>query len=111
MWPHTTSRGRLLSIVRRTASLPSDLRGEPSRYPFGGECTTSTAPSGQGSSIGSASSSLRSKLQGQGVTGTPAPSPKKGTPSISVPSPCRTVADGQPEHASRSASSVSLLPG
>ncbi len=33
------------------------------------------------------------------------------TPSIVAPSPCRTVAAGQPSAAPRSASTVSLLPG
>ena len=41
----------------------------------------------------------------------PAPRPKKATPSISVTSPCRTTACSQSAQASRSASSVSLLPG
>jgi hypothetical protein len=55
--------------------------------------------------------SSRSKLQSQGVTGTPAPRPKNSTPSIDSDSPCRTAAASQPAAASRSASSVSLLPG
>ena len=59
----------------------------------------------------SASSSSRSKLQPQGVTGIPPPSPKNVVPSICVASPCRTVAASQPSTAARSSSSVSLLPG
>ena len=58
-----------------------------------------------------ASASVRSKLQSQGVIGTPAPRPKNSTPSISAASPWSTVAALQPAAASRSASSVSLLPG
>src|SRR5918994_2105943 len=111
MWPHRAMVGRASSIARSTASLPRCVPRLRSTWPFGGEWTTSTAPSGQPDSIAVASSSSRSKLQSHGVTGTPAPSPKKARPSISVGSPCRTVAVSHPEHAARSAASVSLLPG
>jgi hypothetical protein len=53
-----------------------------STCPFGGECTTRIAPSGQLSSLAAASSSLRSKLHGNGVGGTPPPSPKNRAPAI-----------------------------
>ena len=87
-------------------------RSRRRRGPCGGEWTTSTPPSGQPASRSAASSSVRSKLQSQGVIGTPAPRPKN----------CDAVDLGrrrrggrwrrsQPAAASRSASSVSLLPG
>src|SRR5262249_28401743 len=110
MWPKTARRGRCSSIAASSAGLPKPPSG-PSQWPFGGECRTSTAPSGQGASIATASSSERSKLHSQGVVGTPAPSPKYSIPSIVVPSPCRTVAALPPAAAARSASAVSLLPG
>src|SRR5262249_53607959 len=76
MCPQTASCGRLDSIVSRIASLP---RWSPaldwSQWPFGGEWTTSTAPSGQPASFSRACCSSRSKLQSHGVTGIPAPSP------------------------------------
>src|SRR5512144_70741 len=76
MWPQTASGGRFSSIAARIASLP---RWSPaldwSQWPLGGECTTSTAPSGQPARRSRAWSSSRSKLQSQGVIGTPAPSP------------------------------------
>ena len=97
MWPQTASRGRFSSIARSSAGLPKWVPSPAlSQWPWGGECRTSTAPSGQGASIAAASSSSRSKLQSQGVTGMPAPRPKNSTPSIVVPSPCRTVAASQP---------------
>ena len=68
-------------------------------------------PRGSRPSSPPAAASSRSKLQSQGVTGTPAPRPKNSTPSIVRASPCRTAAASQPAAASRSASSVSLLPG
>jgi hypothetical protein len=54
---------------------------------------------------------VRSKLQSQGATGTPPPSPKNVTSSISATSPWSTLAACQPAHAAHSASSVLLLPG
>src|SRR4051812_35938666 len=41
----------------------------------------------------------------------PPPRPQNDRPAISTPSPCSTVAARQPAQASRSSSSVSLLPG
>src|SRR5215218_7555160 len=112
MWPQTASRGRFSSIARSSAGLPKWVSSPAlSQCPSGGECRTSTAPSGQGASMPAASSSSRSKLHCQGVTGMPAPRPKNSIPAIVIPSPCRTRADSQPRAASRSASTVSLLPG
>ena len=68
-----------------------------STWPRAAEWTTSTAPCGQPARASRRPRPRsRSKLQSQGVTGTPAPRPKNSTPSISVPSPCSTVAAGQP---------------
>src|SRR2546421_5926886 len=107
MCPHTASRGRVRSMAARMAVLPSPS----STCPLGGEWPTSTHSGGTWASRASASSSSRSKLQPQGVTGIPPPSPKNVVPSICAASPCRTVAASQPSTAARSSSSVSLLPG
>ena len=64
MWPKTASRG---ACPRSCAgSLAAEAGVE---VPFRGECTTSTPPSGQAARRSAASSSLRSKLQLQGVVG------------------------------------------
>jgi hypothetical protein len=71
MCPHSTSRGCLSSITRSTAALPSPR----STCPFGGECTSSTAPVGSAARRCSSCSSYRSKLQPHGVSGIPPPRP------------------------------------
>jgi hypothetical protein len=71
--PQSTSRGRRCWIARSTAALPSP----PSTCPFGGECTSSTAPGGRPVSMRSACCSVRSKLQSHGVTGTPPTEPEE----------------------------------
>ena len=74
-------RALRLRSPRRIAVLPRWSPAlERSTWPSGGEWTTSTAPSGQSARRSAASSSERSKLQSQGVIGTPAPSPKKAMP-------------------------------
>ena len=104
---------RALALDRRQDRLAAEMatvrprRGTPS----GVSATTRIAPSGQLSSFAAASSSLRSKLHGNGVGGTAPPSPKNCAPAISLASPWSTWALGHEAHACHSSMSVSALPG
>ena len=85
------ARGRLASIAREdrlAAQVPASL-GPRGRAAASGR--RARRPRDTPRASAAASSSVRSKLQSQGVTGTPAPRPKNATPSISAPSPCSTV--------------------
>ena len=98
MWPQTASRGALL-LDRREQRLAAEVRAGVAAVAValaaanGGRGPRPRAP-GRASRRGLLVE--RSKLQSQGVSGTPAPRPKNSTPSIVVPSPCRTVAAAQP---------------
>ena len=86
------------SIASRIAVLPRcSPAPERSTCPCGGECTTSTPPSGQPASILlRLAARSRSKLQSHGRhRDAGAEAEELRAPSISAPSPCSTVAAGQ----------------